>query len=177
MKQKRTRPPGRRRLSRGFTFIELLQVAGIVGILFAIAVPAYNDYLKRARVAEAIVQLGDARVAVNDFFARWGYLPADNAEAGLLPPDEIKGKYLRRLEVTNGALRARVDLGRDVDKNPVLQTLSLRPLINTSHPTAPIVWFCGKGDPKVRFPEFAVNGEPLPDSVEDRFLPATCRSK
>jgi type IV pilus assembly protein PilA len=176
MRQKRAYLPRPRRSSRGFTFIELLQVAAIVGILFAIAVPAYNNYLKRARVAEALAQLGDARVAVNDFFGRWGYLPADNAQAGLLPADEIKGKYLRRLEVTNGALRAQIDMGHDADKKPVLQTLSLRPLINTAQPTAPIVWLCGIGDLKARFPNFTVNGEAPSDPVEDRFLPSTCRS-
>ena len=175
MKAKRTCPRGSRRASRGFTFIELLQVAGIVGMLFAIAVPAYDTYLKRVRTAEALEQLGDARVAVNDFFARWGYFPADNAQAGLLPPDEIKGTYVRRLEITNGALRAQIDLGPDADKKPILRTVSLRPMINKAQPSAPIIWFCGGGDPASKFPNLSVIGETPPDSVEPRFLPGTCR--
>jgi type IV pilus assembly protein PilA len=161
--------------SRGFTFIELLYVAGIIGILFAIAIPAYDDYIKRARVSEAIQELGAARVDVNDFFARWGYLPADNAQAGLLPPDKIQGVYSRRLEVQNGALRAQIDFGRDAGNNPILRTLTLRPLTNAAQPSAPIIWFCGKGDPKKEFPHLTVNGEPASDPPEERWLPATCR--
>ena len=170
MKQRRPDPA-----ARGFTFIELLYVAGIIGILFAIAIPAYGDYIKRTRVSEAIEELGAARVDVSDFFARWGYLPADNAQAGLLPPDQIKGVYLRRLEVRNGALRAQVDLGRDAEKKPILRTLTLRPLTNAAQPSAPIIWFCGKGDPKKEFPDRTVNGEPGSNPVEERFLPASCR--
>src|SRR5215472_6755456 len=152
MQQKRPFAMKPRRSSLGFTFVELLQVAGIIGILFAIAIPAYDDYLKRARGAEALVLLGDARVMVNDFYARWGYLPADNAQAGFLPPDQIKGTYVRRLEIRNGALHAQVDLGLDADRKPMLRTISLRPLVNTAQPSAPLLWFCGGGDPTSKFP-------------------------
>lgn len=163
------------RASRGFTFIELLYVAGIIGILFAIAIPAYDDYIQRAKVAEAVQELGTARVEVNDFFARWGYFPADNAQAGLLQPDKIKGTYMRRLEVRNGALYAQIELKLKGQKETVVRTLSLRPLTNAAQPAAPILWFCGKGDPKIAYPEFTVSGEPASDPVEERFLPASCR--
>ena len=175
MKQNHACIPRLRRGSRGFTFIELLYVAGIIGILFAIAIPAYRDYMIRARTAEALVQLGDARVAVNDFFARWGYFPADNAQAGLLPPEKIKGTYLQRLEVRHGALYAQIDLGSDADKKPIVRTLSLRPLTNSTQPSAPIIWYCGKGDPKKRFPNLTVNGEPPSDPLEDKLTPGPCR--
>lgn len=163
------------RALRGFTFIELLYVAGIIGILFAIALPAYEDYIERAKVAEAIQELGTARVEVSDFFARWGYMPTDNAQAGLLPPDKIKGTYLRRLEVRDGALYAQMDLKPKGQKEPVARTLTLRPLTNVAQPSSPIIWFCGKGDPKKDYPGLTVNGEPASDPVEERSLPASCR--
>jgi len=58
-----------KRTQQGFTLIELMIVVAIIGILAAIAVPAYNDYMGRAKISEAIVRLDEAKTAVADYFA------------------------------------------------------------------------------------------------------------
>ena len=62
----------------GFTLIELMIVIAIVGILTAIAMPAYQDYAVRAKVTEAINALSPAKVSVSGSFLSNGTMPADN---------------------------------------------------------------------------------------------------
>ena len=59
----------------GFTLIELMFVVAIIGILAAVAIPAYNDYTIRARVSEAFLVAGEAQRAVAEYYDRWGRLP------------------------------------------------------------------------------------------------------
>jgi type IV pilus assembly protein PilA len=71
-----------RRIQQGFTLIELMIVVAIVGILAAIALPAYQDYTIRARVSEAAAAAGACKTGVAEFFASKGSLPTNTAEAG-----------------------------------------------------------------------------------------------
>lgn len=161
-------------LSAGFTFIELLIVVAILSILVAIALPAYRVYELRAEVAESLVFLGDAKAAVNDFYSRWGRMPADNGEAGLRSPEELRGKYLRSLSVANGAVVASIELGNDLSGPTIERTLTLQPWVSTRTPTNPIVWSCGQ-DPKLSNDYHAVGGV-APNPVEAKFLPSICRN-
>jgi type IV pilus assembly protein PilA len=71
-----------KQLQKGFTLIELMIVVAIVGILAAIALPAYQDYTVRARVSEAAAAAGACKTAVAEFYASNASLPADTSEAG-----------------------------------------------------------------------------------------------
>ena len=72
-----------KRIQKGFTLIELMIVVAIVGILAAIALPAYQDYTIRARVSEAAAAAGACKTAVAEYVAsNGGNLPADTAAAG-----------------------------------------------------------------------------------------------
>ena len=89
---------------QGFTLIELMIVVAIIGILAAIAIPAYQDYTIRAQVSEGLNLSGGAKAAVTEFFQDRGLMPTDNTEAGLAASDEIVGKYVAFVEVTGGVI-------------------------------------------------------------------------
>ncbi|EOF8874306.1 pilin [Neisseria gonorrhoeae] len=69
-------------LQKGFTLIELMIVIAIVGILAAVALPAYQDYTARAQVSEAILLAEGQKSAVTEYYLNNGKWPKDNDEAG-----------------------------------------------------------------------------------------------
>ncbi|HFA1831224.1 TPA: pilin, partial [Neisseria gonorrhoeae] len=93
-------------LQKGFTLIELMIVIAIVGILAAVALPAYQDYTARAQVSEAILLAEGQKSAVTEYYLNHGIWPEDNDKAGVANPTEIKGKYVQKVEVNNGVVTA-----------------------------------------------------------------------
>ena len=92
------------RLSHGFTLIELMIVVAIIAILAAIAIPAYQDYVVRAQVAEGINLATGAKAAVWDFVANTGRYPGNNQSAGLTSSASITGRYVSSVNVTSGQI-------------------------------------------------------------------------
>ena len=88
---------------KGFTLIELMIVVAIIGILAAIAIPAYQDYTVRAQVTEGLNLAGAAKTAVAESFASNQAWPTNNTAAGLDPaPTDISGKYVTSVTVGAG---------------------------------------------------------------------------
>jgi len=89
---------------QGFTLIELMIVVAIIGILAAIAIPAYQDYTIRAQVSEGLTLSGGAKAAVAEYRMDTGNWPSDNAGAGLSDSASINGKYTDTVSVTDNVI-------------------------------------------------------------------------
>lgn len=84
---------------RGFTLVELLVVIAIVGLLSALAIPAYQRYTGRAQVAEGLQLAQGVKTAVAAHYAETGIVPVSNAAAGIAAPSTIRGKYVSSIEI------------------------------------------------------------------------------
>ena len=83
----------------GFTLIELIIVVAIIGILFAIALPQYQNYQVRTKVVEALVMVESVKTAIEVYHEEHGRWPFDNEEAGLPAPRHISSDYVHSVKI------------------------------------------------------------------------------
>jgi type IV pilus assembly protein PilA len=142
------------RKQQGFTLIELMIVIAIIGILAAIAIPAYQDYTVRAKVVEGLNLAGGAKTAVAETYQSNGKFPTSNASAGLAPATSIIGKYVTKVAVgASGIITA--TFGTNLGGNPPAngKTIVLTPTATAGS----ITWKCS-------------------GTAANKYLPANCRS-
>nr|WP_101134219.1 pilin [Neisseria meningitidis] len=156
-------------LQKGFTLIELMIVIAIVGILAAVALPAYQDYTARAQVSEAILLAEGQKSAVTEYYLNHGEWPANNSSAGVATSSEIKGKYVEKVEVAKGVITAEMK-SSGVNKEIQGKKLSLW----AKRQAGSVKWFCGQ--PVTRD---ATNADDVTadgnDKIDTKHLPSTCR--
>ncbi|HGP7533474.1 TPA: pilin, partial [Neisseria gonorrhoeae] len=126
-------------LQKGFTLIELMIVIAIVGILAAVALPAYQDYTARAQVSEAILLAEGQKSAVTEYYLNHGTWPEDNTSAGVASASEIKGKYVESVTVEKGVVTAKM-LSSGVNNEIKNKKLSLW----AKREAGSVKWFCGQ---------------------------------
>ena len=111
-----------KKVQQGFTLIELMIVVAIIGILAAVAIPAYQDYTKRAHVTEGLSLASSGKTAVTEFYNSKGYLPPSNTSAGLALPASIAGNAVTSVTNLNGVLQivynTKVATGAQLDLSP-----------------------------------------------------------
>ncbi|RZF87959.1 prepilin-type N-terminal cleavage/methylation domain-containing protein [Pseudoalteromonas sp. CO325X] len=132
---------------QGFTLIELMIVVAIIGILAAVALPAYQDYTVRAKMAEVLVQAGAHKNSVSEYYQSENKLPADAAAAGV-DFNSIASTYITAVTAAGGVLTYTVDVDGKA-KGELILTPSTK---NNS-----LTWKC------------STNG------IETKYLPANCR--
>ncbi|ENX1437578.1 pilin, partial [Neisseria gonorrhoeae] len=126
-------------LQKGFTLIELMIVIAIVGILAAVALPAYQDYTARAQVSEAILLAEGQKSAVTEYYLNNGIWPENNDSAGVASASEIKGKYVESVTVEKGVVTAKM-LSSGVNNEIKNKKLSLW----AKREAGSVKWFCGQ---------------------------------
>lgn len=132
----------------GFTLIELMIVVAILGILLAIAIPAYSVYTTRTKVSEGLVIAGPLKQAVSETFLSSGTFPNDSSEAGVVPSSS---QYVSLAEIgPNGVITVTYqNISSDVDG----ATITMVPTGSATE----VTWDCAGG------------------SVDPSYRPARCR--
>lgn len=123
---------------QGFTLIELMIVVAIIGILAAIAIPAFQDYTIRAQASEGLTLMGGAKAAVADYWSQKGSFPASNADAGISAAADIKGKYVTSVEISAGGVITATYGGTAVNSKINGKKLILTP----TDATGSVTWAC-----------------------------------
>ncbi|HEZ5960928.1 TPA: pilin [Neisseria meningitidis] len=159
-------------LQKGFTLIELMIVIAIVGILAAVALPAYQDYTARAQVSEAILLAEGQKSAVTEYYLNHGEWPDGNSNAGVASSSTIKGKYVEKVEVAKGVITATM-LSTGVNKEIQGKKLSLW----AKRQDGSVKWFCGQ--PVTRNDTTTTNDDEVTadsgNKIDTKHLPSTCR--
>jgi type IV pilus assembly protein PilA len=148
-----------KKMQQGFTLIELMIVVAIIGILAAIALPAYQDYTVRAKMSEALIAASSGRTAVAEVFANQGEMLPSAASMGV--QDQIT-TYVANVDwnmdsATEGEIVVRTQNLTEL-ADAADTTIELHAVGNTS--TGIVTWTCGSGST---------------DGTPTKYLPGSCK--
>ena len=139
-----------KKMQSGFTLIELMIVVAIIGILAAIALPAYQDYTKRSNVTEGLSLAGGVKTAVAEYYSSEGTWPGSNTAAGLEVATRIKGNAVTSVAVAANSGKITITYNTKVENGATIELLP-----NASGGS--IEWDCDGGN------------------VDAKYRPARCR--
>ncbi len=171
-------------IQKGFTLIELMIVVAIIGILAAIAIPAYQDYTIRTQVSEGLTLASDVKAGIAEYTAQTGMWPINLAEAGLgsvAAAGDKSGRYVLSIDVLPAGT-IQIVYGRDANARIQGSQLAIQPLVNAN---GDVVWRCGSSDAPLGTDPFS-DGTGGADGgntsvagttdLSDKHMPASCRS-
>ena len=147
----------KRKFNQGFTLIELMIVVAIIGILAAIAIPAYQDYTIRSRVSEGLYLASEAKTAVSETNSSLGRFATAIASYGLAAAISVSGQNTRSVGVTAPATGIITITYRTLGGSTAPgDTIILTPTVNAG--LGSVSWVCSTGG-----------------TIPDKYRPANCR--
>ncbi len=127
---------------RGFTLIEMMVVIAIVGILAALAIPAYQDYMIRARVIDGLNSAQTAKMAVTEVVMTTNLLPADQKTTGYETPAPTAN--VASIKIANGTGVVMIDYTKAAGNGSIFLT----PILQSS---GELTWTCNKGTLPIKY--------------------------
>jgi type IV pilus assembly protein PilA len=157
----------RTKIQQGFTLIELMIVIAIIGILAAIAIPAYQNYTIRAQVTEGLTLADGWKTAISEYYANVGSWPTVTSLTGTTASI---GKYESSVTVTTGSVIL-ITYGGQANSKISGFTLSLVPYTNTNND---VLWQCGTA--AAPSAGSVATGATVQTTVLPQYLPTSCHS-